>query len=128
MERYHQDHNLVGFSEGSGFHKTLLESAGFVDIKIYRKSFDNRDWRVGTAFTFLKPEISEQCPSRAAASRACTSAFSHPACIAETLFKDLGLQFCAADYLRLIQMTEHHNGEMKLGHEEDENLQVLRHR
>jgi hypothetical protein len=52
MERCHEDHNLVGFFEGSGFRQPLLEVAGFVDINVHHRSFDNGDRRVGATPLF----------------------------------------------------------------------------
>jgi hypothetical protein len=89
MERCHEDHNLVGFFEGSGFRQPLLEVAGFVDINVHHRSFDNGDRRVGATPLFSSSiDILGQKPSRVEASRACPYAFSHQAYIAEALFKD----------------------------------------
>jgi hypothetical protein len=63
LNKYHASHDLFDFRDGVvPQHKPLMELAGFVDIKIHRKSADHGDWRVG------------QSPVRAAASRACLEA------------------------------------------------------
>jgi hypothetical protein len=64
LNRYHDSKDLFNYRDGvTTQHQPVMEAAGFVDIKVHRKSWDHGDWRVG------------QSPARAAASRACPDAF-----------------------------------------------------
>jgi hypothetical protein len=93
LGKCHASKDLFNFSDGVvAQYKPIMESAGFVDIRIYRKSFDHGDWRSGIGhfkFSALST-FSEPDPSRATASQACPEAFpvSTFTYIAETLFEE----------------------------------------
>jgi hypothetical protein len=88
MQQFHEDNNLVGFDGGSRHLITLMEAAGFVDIKVMGKSFDDGDWRQGILLlhVLILTRVG-QSASRAAASRAALHAFKGQPLIAENFKK-----------------------------------------
>jgi hypothetical protein len=55
VNKYHASKGLLNFKDGViAQYKPIMEAAGFVDIKIYLKSFDHGAWRPGTRPFFVQ--------------------------------------------------------------------------
>ena len=76
MEKLHNRENLVAF-DGAAHLKSLFVDAGFVDVKVIKKSVDNGDWREGLSIFEILLILAGQNPEITAASRAFLSTNRH---------------------------------------------------